>query len=223
MTEEPPCLRIFLKAGFRVVLLALLLFVPAQTLLWPAGWLYLALYASWSALNIRLLRLRSPELLLQREARQPEASEAWDKVFVSVGAALLLGLLFICALEGPSSGFNAVSAAAFLAICAGYVLFTCALLSNPFAIGVAAIQRGQTAVDRGPYRAVRHPLYLAAIVIFLCTPAALGSPAGYLPAGLLAAAVIARTALEDRLLLRSLPGYKEYAARVAYRLIPGFW
>jgi protein-S-isoprenylcysteine O-methyltransferase Ste14 len=88
---------------------------------------------------------------------------------------------------------------------------------------VAAIQRDQTAVDKGPYRAVRHPLYLAAIVIFLCTPAALGAPGAFLPAGLLASAVIARTALEDRLLLRSLPGYKEYAARVPYRLIPGFW
>lgn len=223
MSAEPPYIRIYLKAVARVAMLALLLFLPAQTLRWPAGWLYLALYAAWSGINIRLLRLRSPQLLAQREAHPPAASEAWDKAFVSTGAALLGLLLIICAMEGPAAGFSAVSAGAFLAIGAGYALFTQALLSNPFAIGVAAIQRGQAAVDTGPYRAVRHPLYLAAVVIFLCTPAALGSPGAFLPAGLLAAAVIARTALEDRLLLRSLPGYKEYAQRVPYRLLPGFW
>ena len=219
-----PGRRIFLKAAARVLLLALLLFLPARSLLWPAGWLYLALYAVWSALNIILLGRRSPALLLQREGAGPGASDNWDKAFMFFGGALLAGLLVICSAEGAaSSGITFLSAAAFLGLCAAYGLAAWALLSNRFAIGVAAIQAGQVPVDKGPYGAVRHPLYLAAIVFFSCTPAALGSVSGFAPAGLLAAAIAARTALEDRLLLRSLPGYREYAARVPSRLLPGLW
>ncbi|MBI4351589.1 MAG: isoprenylcysteine carboxylmethyltransferase family protein [Elusimicrobia bacterium] len=218
------CGRIVLRASGRVLLLGILLFLPARGLNWPAGWLYLTLYAAWSALNIALLARFSPELLFLRETGGPAASEPWDKFFVSAGAVLLTGMLLICGADAPlSAGLTPLAAAAFLALCASGGLFTWALLSNPFAIGVVAVRPGQAPADRGPYAAVRHPLYLAAIVLFLCTPAALGSPGGFFPAGLLAAAVAARTALEDRLLLKSLPGYREYAARVPYRLLPGLW
>lgn len=223
MATGTPYLSVIFSAGFRVCILALLLFLPAQNLRWTAGWLCLLLYAAWSGLNIALLGSRSPELLRLRETVAPAASEPWDKFFVFFGAALLATTLFICGIEGPASGFTALAAAAFLPVCGAGALFTWALLSNPFAIGVAAIQPGQTAVDKGPYRAVRHPIYLAGIVVLACTPAALGSPSAYPPAGLLAAGLAARAALEDRLLLRSLPGYKDYAGRVPYRLLPGFW
>ncbi len=216
--------KIYLKAAARVLLLALLLFLPAGSLRWPAGWLYLALYSAWSALTMLLLARRSPALLLLREGEGREAREQWDKVFIFFGGALLAGLLVICSAERAASrGFTFLSVAAFLGLCAAYGLATWALLSNRFAIGVAAIQEGQVPVDKGPYGAVRHPLYLAAIVFFSCTPAALGSTAGFVPAGLLVAALAARTALEDRLLLRSLAGYRDYAARVRSRLLPGLW
>ncbi len=220
----PSYRKIFFKAAARVLTLSLLLFVPAPGVNWLAGWLYLLLYAAWSALNIALLASRSPALLFLREAERPAAGETWDKLFMFVGGVLLAGLLLVCALEAvPSAGLTFLSAAGFLCLCAAYGLFTWALVSNRFAIGVVALQQGQVPVDKGPYGAVRHPLYLAAIVFFVCTPAALGSTGGFLPGGLLAAAVGARTALEDRMLLRSLPGYREYAARVPYRLLPGFW
>lgn len=221
---QPSYGKISFKAAARVLLLSVLLFVPAPGVNWLAGWLYLLLYAAWSALNIVLLSSRSPALLILREEERPAASETWDKVFVFFGGALLTGLLLVCSAEAvPSAGLTPLSAAGFLCLCAAYALATWSLVSNRFAIGVAALQRGQVAVDKGPYGSVRHPLYLAAIVFFGCTPAALGSTGGFLPAGLLSAAVAARTALEDRLLLRSLPGYREYAARVPYRLLPGFW
>jgi len=220
----PPYLKIFLKVAFRVLLLGFLLFLPARRLHWAAGWVYLVLYAAWSALTIVLLARRSPALLLLREAKSQVASESWDKVLMFFIGALLAVLLLTCSAEAALSGGPALlSAAAFLCICAAYGLFTWALLSNSFAIGAASLQEGQVPVDKGPYRAVRHPLYLAVVVIFSCTPAALGSTSGFVPGGLLAAAVVLRTALEDRLLLRSLPGYREYASRVPYRLLPGFW
>lgn len=221
---RPPYPGIVLRAAARVFFLGLLLFLPAPSLRWPAGWLYLGLYAAWSALNTVLLARRSPRLLALREGRRPPATESWDKAFMFLGGFLLACLLLVCSAGAvPSGGFTLVSAAAFFLICAGYALFTWALLSNRFAIGAATVQEGQVPADKGPYAALRHPIYLAAIVVFICTPAALGSAGGFIPAALLAALVLGRTALEDRLLLRSLPGYREYAGRVPYRLLPGVW
>ena len=221
---RPPYKIIFFRPAARVFLLGLLLFLPAPGMRWPAGWLYFGLYAAWSVLNIVLLTRRSPGLLSLREDRRPAASESWDKAFMFLGAFLLACLLLACSVEAaPSAGFILLTAAAFVCLCAAYGLFTWALLSNRFAIGVATVQEGQVPADNGPYAAVRHPIYLAAIVIFISTPAALGSTGGFVPAALLALLVLARTALEDRLLLRSLPGYREYAGRVPYRLLPGVW
>lgn len=221
---RPPYQRIILRAALRVFLLGLLLLLPAPGMRWPAGWLYLGLYAAWSVLNIVLLARRSPGLLYLREGNRPAPSESWDKAFMFLGGFLLACLLLACSVKAaPSAGFTLLSSAAFLCLCAAYALFTWALLSNRFAIGVATVQEGQVPADKGPYASVRHPIYLAAIVIFLCTPAALGSTGGFFPAALLAFFVAGRTALEDRLLLRSLPGYREYAGRVPYRLLPGVW
>lgn len=221
---RPPYAGILLRAAVRVFLLGLLLFLPGPGIRWPAGWLYLGLYAAWSALNIILLARLSPGLLSLREGRRPAASEPWDRAFMFLGGFLLACLLLACSVEAaPSAGFTLLSSAAFAGLCAAYGLFTWALLSNRFAIGVVALQEGQVPADKGPYASVRHPVYLAAIIIFACTPAALGSTAAFVPAALLAVSVLARTALEDRLLLRSLPGYGEYAGRVPYRLLPGVW
>ena len=96
---------------------------------------------------------------------------------------------------------------------------------NKFAEPHVRIQtdRGQRVVDTGPYAVVRHPFYALAILLFGSMPLALGSLWGLLPAGLAAALLVVRTVLEDRLLQRELPGYRDYAGRVRYRLIPGVW
>lgn len=221
---RPPYKRILLRAAVHVIFLGLLLFLPAPSIRWPAGWLYLGLYAAWSVLNIVLLARLSPGLLSLREGRRPAASEPWDKAFMFLSGFLLACLPLVCSVEAaPSAGFTLLSSAAFLCLAAAYGLFSWALLSNRFAIGVVALQAGQVPAEKGPYASVRHPIYLAAIIIFTCTPAALGSTGGFVPAALLAVLILARTALEDRLLRRSLPGYQEYAGRVPYRLLPGVW
>lgn len=219
-----PYARICLGAAWRVLVLALLLFLPAGRFDWPPGWLYAGLYAAWSALNIALLGRRSPALLLLRETEAPAASQGWDKAFVSFGAGLLALLLILGAADGARSPWPAAAAAAgFACVCAAYALATWSFLSNPAAIGVSAVREGQRVAEGGPYALIRHPIYLAGAVFCLATPAALGSLPAFVPGGLLAAALLARTALEDRLLLRGLPGYGAYAARVPYRLLPGIW
>ena len=107
----------------------------------------------------------------------------------------------------------------------GYIVSTWAMAVNRYYSAVVRIQkdRGQTVVSDGPYRLVRHPSYATGIVASLMIPILLGSLWALIPCGLGVLLTIIRTALEDRTLLEELDGYKEYAARVRYRLLPGVW
>jgi protein-S-isoprenylcysteine O-methyltransferase Ste14 len=96
---------------------------------------------------------------------------------------------------------------------------------NTFFSEVVRIQhdRGHYVVTSGPYRWVRHPAYLANIVLWPCSALALGSWWAMVPAGVIVALYVLRTALEDRTLQKELPGYADYAKQVRYRLVPGAW
>jgi protein-S-isoprenylcysteine O-methyltransferase Ste14 len=78
-------------------------------------------------------------------------------------------------------------------------------------------------IDTGPYTIVRHPLYLASIILYSGIPLALASFCALFPVVVGTIALFVRTAWEDQLLQEELEGYKEYASRVRYRLIPGLW
>jgi len=86
------------------------------------------------------------------------------------------------------------------------------------------IDRDHRVIDAGPYKFVRHPGYLSILVggIF-ASPLLLNSWWAFVPAALCAVSLVIRTALEDRTLLKGLPGYEEYALRTRYRLFPGVW
>ena len=96
---------------------------------------------------------------------------------------------------------------------------------NKFAEITVRIQteRGHKVVDTGPYAIVRHPFYVGAFLWIAGIPLSLGSYWALIPAAITVLVVVVRTALEDRTLQSELPGYKEYAARVRYRLVPGVW
>ena len=87
----------------------------------------------------------------------------------------------------------------------------------------ALAERGHRVVMAGPYRYVRHPGYLGHVAATLAAPLMLGSLLGVIAAAPAVLAILLRTALEDRFLIRRLPGYAEYAARTRHRLVPGLW
>jgi protein-S-isoprenylcysteine O-methyltransferase Ste14 len=114
---------------------------------------------------------------------------------------------------------------AFLAIFAGYALGSYALIENRFFSGMVRLQvdRDQQVVSGGPYRWVRHPGYAGALLTYPAIPVLLDSSWAFLPAVLTIMVLVIRTALEDRFLQQELTGYRDYAGRVRYRLIPGVW
>ena len=113
----------------------------------------------------------------------------------------------------------------FILISLGYAFATWALAENRFFSSVVRIQtdRGHVVCDSGPYRFVRHPGYAGNIPPLFGIVLALGSVWTLIPAALALIITVIRTVLEDQTLQEELPGYRNYARRVRYRLIPGIY
>jgi protein-S-isoprenylcysteine O-methyltransferase Ste14 len=116
-----------------------------------------------------------------------------------------------------------VSAWLVMAVATAFVFWT--VVSNTYLSRMARIQddRNQTVVSSGPYRFVRHPMYLGIIILMVCLPLALGSRWALIPAALIGLLFVVRTINEDRMLIEELPGYRDYARAVRYRILPGIW
>jgi protein-S-isoprenylcysteine O-methyltransferase Ste14 len=221
----------------RAVLLALsqplvmgfTLFVPAGTLAWPAAWALLAVYDGGMLLTNLWLTAHHPGLARERLI-VPRSSERWDLRIIQITNVLLLAVMLpLAGLDhrlGASPALPAsVTFSALILFAAMFLCMAWAMSVNEYFSAAVRLQadRGQTVACRGPYRAVRHPGYVAMIVQFLAIPVALGSLWALIPAAAIAAAYVYRTRREDDFLMRALPEYKEYASGVPYRLIPGIW
>jgi len=220
-------------AGFVVVtaLPALIMFLAAGRADWWEAWVMVAVLG-FTTLGSRVILLRKhPDLALER-ARWTEGrdSKPWDRALMPIVA--LYGPFLMWLVAGLDKRWNGsptlplgLELGAFVIVLLGYLVSVWALIANKFFSAVVRIQkeRGHTVVTTGPYRLVRHPSYAGGLIGYLLTPIALGTLWVYVPAVLTVMALILRTALEDRTLLEELDGYKEYAARVRYRLAPGIW
>jgi protein-S-isoprenylcysteine O-methyltransferase Ste14 len=107
----------------------------------------------------------------------------------------------------------------------GIAMFVYAMSVNRFFSSVVRIQgeRGHCVIDSGPYARVRHPGYVGMLLLGATMPLALGSWWAFLPGSVVVVFGFRRVLIEDRFLAANLPGYREYAARVRYRLLPGIW
>lgn len=204
-------------------------FISAGRLDLPRGWLYYALALSISLGGGLFLLRRSPGLLTAR-GKMGEDTDSRDKVVLLLFFAANLVLLPAVAgfdagrLNRPLlPGFCIYAGVVFHLIASATVFW--AMLKNPFFEGTVRLQkdRGQVVVSSGPYRYIRHPGYLGMAMNTLPLPLIAGSGAAMVPALLAIAIIVLRTALEDRLLLEQLPGYRDYSQKVKYRLLPFIW
>ena len=212
-----------------MLLIGLSLFLAAGTISWPAGWAYLVLAIVIQLLDAIVLIPRNPDLLGER-SRPQAGAEKWDQLLSRLMATI--GPLFIwvtCGLD-YRFGWTAVlpfRIVMFSAICvfAGGMLALWAMAANRYFVGMVCIQeeRGHRVIKDGAYRYIRHPGNLGSLLFIFFTPWMLGSIWGLVPALLTCAVVILRTYLEDRFLVRHLPGYQDYAMQVTRRLIPSIW
>lgn len=154
----------------------------------------------------------------------------WDRVLAPLmGFSVLYLLVIVAALDhryGWTTPFpTSVNVVGLLLCASGYGFSVWALVENRFFTSTVRIQteRGHQVCDTGPYRIVRHPGYAGTLLSVVGTPLALDTLLTFVAAGFALVVSLVRTVLEDHTLMEELPGYREYARRVPYRLFPGLW
>jgi protein-S-isoprenylcysteine O-methyltransferase Ste14 len=227
--------RLFLKlAGgviYSVAFFGLFLFVPARTLHWWRGWVFLAVMFVVAAVTMFTIFPSRPDLLDERYKPPIQKGQPlWDRIVV-----ISLVLTFACLLVFiPLDVFRfrllglvqlPVAWVGLVLFVAGWTVTALALRENTFAAPVVRHQeeRLQVVVDTGPYRIVRHPMYAGAVPLMIGIPLWLGSLAGVILAAAPIATLVLRILAEERFLRSELPGYGDYLQRVRWRLVPFVW
>ncbi|HOH20922.1 MAG TPA: isoprenylcysteine carboxylmethyltransferase family protein [Anaerolineaceae bacterium] len=219
-----------------VMLLLVLVVIPLLPILisgrwnWWEAWVMLAVFVLSFILSRALAVRKSPDILKERaNYNQHENTQPWDKwlsPLVAFGSVFILLVAGLDALYHWSAGFPlAVEIAGLVLIAGGYILGSYAFIENAYFSGTVRIQdeRGHRVVSSGPYGWMRHPGYLGSLVASLGMPLLLDSLWAFIPVVIFGAFFIIRTRLEDNFLQENLPGYREYAQKVRYRLLPGIW
>jgi protein-S-isoprenylcysteine O-methyltransferase Ste14 len=223
-----PILRRILQLLVLVLLQAALLFLSAGTVRWPAGWWYIGLYVLMLSCASFIMIPNRREVVEER-SKGAQGGKRWDRWLTRLMIIPSLGLLVVCGLDYRWSWTPPLPLwlrlTGGLLFVAGYALVLWAMYTNKFFSQTVRIQteRGHAAVTNGPYRTIRHPGYLGMTVSMLGAVFLLDSLWGLACFLLYLALIVTRTALEDRALQAELPGYKEYATRTLYRLLPGIW
>lgn len=229
---QPPQLKLAVQ---RVISLTALygsmgavLFLSAGRLDWLDAWLFLLAYYLVAVIGQLWILRNDPDLFSERTG-WGENTKSWDRVIVSINLVLTIALLVLTALDAGRFGWSRVPVWLRLLALLGFIpafgLPLWASHVNTFLASTVRIQeeRGQVVIREGPYRFVRHPMYLGMVFFDLSLPLMLGSWWGLLVSALMIALVIVRAALEDATLKKELPGYADYARQVRYRLFPGVW
>lgn len=217
-------LRASIKYLLGVVIIALLIFLPAGSVDYWQGWLFMAtLFVPILVAGVVML-IKSPALLESR-LKAKEGQKEQDVV------VKLSGLLFVAAFVVAGLNWRYAwlvlpdwivwSAAVAFVLC--YLLYAEVMRENAYLSRTIEVQDGQRVVDTGLYGVVRHPMYTATSLLFLAMPLVLASPISLLIMLLYIPLIVVRIIHEERFLRANLEGYAEYAERIRYRLIPYIW
>lgn len=208
-----------------LVFLCLILFLPAGTIYYWQAWVYLAILFLPITIVVAYLFKKSPDLLERR--MRIEEKEPQQRLIIRLGVIFFLLVFLVPGLDrrfGWSSVPLPMVILADAIVIAGYSLVVWVFKENRYASRIVEVEKGQTVVTTGPYRIVRHPMYLGTMLMYGFTPLALGSYWAIIPAvGLMLPILVARILNEEEVLARELKGYKEYMTHTRHRLIPGIW
>ena len=207
-----------------VLLVGALVFLPAGSLAYSCGWLFMALlFVPMFGAGLVMLA-KSPELLKKR-------LDVKEKRSAQKGVVGFSGLIFLVGfvLAGLDYRFGwskmplwVVVTAAVLFLVA-YGLYAEVLRENTYLSRTIKVEAGQTVVDTGLYGIVRHPMYAVTVLLFLMMPLVLGSWYALIPFAFYPVIVAVRVKDEEALLSKELAGYEEYKQKVKFRLIPFVW
>lgn len=207
-----------------VVLVGVLVFLPAGTLAFANGWLFMGiLFVPMFAAG--LVMLAKNPALLEKRLQAKETEKEQSLVVKLSGLMFIAG--FVLAGLGVRFGWYMLPCGVVIAAAAvfllAYLLYAEVLRENTYLSRTIEVQENQTVVDTGLYGVVRHPMYDATVLLFLAMPLVLGSVYAFIVFLAYPFIIAKRIRNEEALLERELGGYREYMQKVKYRMVPFVW
>jgi protein-S-isoprenylcysteine O-methyltransferase Ste14 len=228
MSEEISRVKLYARLMLTIAAFGVTLFLSAGTVYWIEGWIFAIILSVYIVYSTLWSMKNTPELL--RERLRIRKTQKWDKIILSLFAVCFVALFVMPGLDfraqwTPLEVPIVVEVLAFVGVSISFILIFLVTKENAYASKAIKIQenKGHTVVTTGPYTYVRHPLYAGGMILLVCMPLTLGSLYSLIPGALCAVLFIVRTYLEDIMLHEKLPGYREYAQKTRYRLVPGVW
>ncbi len=206
------------------LLVGLLVFLPAGTYNYTGGIAFMCLlFVPIFFMGIVLL-LKSPQLLKERlDAKEKEKTQ---KGVVLFSALIFLGGFIIAGLDfrfGWTYMPKAITIIATVLFLVAYGLYAEVLRENAYLSRTIKVQENQKVIDTGLYSVVRHPMYMATILLFLMIPLILGSWCSFVIFLGYPVIIALRIKNEEKVLTEELEGYAEYKQKVKYKIIPFVW
>lgn len=229
MTAEISNARIAQRFILSFILMSAALFGSAGTILWPEAWLYIFVHLGFAFFMTAWMKINDPELLKSRMQFIKPSMKGWDRRFMWIFFVFFIPYMVLLGLDAVRFEWSfvplPVKIAAFAVLLWALWLIFRVMQVNSFASPIIEVQkeRGHRVVQIGPYAHVRHPMYLAAIIMLFALPLWLGSLWTLIIAAQVSVCLICRIFMEERILHSELEGYTEYTGRVRYRLIPKLW
>ena len=204
-----------------ITLMGTLIFLPAGTLHWSNAWLLMAILFIPMLLMGIIMYIKSPELLTKRlnnkEKRSTQKGVVAMSGLIFIGGFVVAGLNYRFGWHTLPNYISYLFATIFII---GYTLYAEVMRENTYLSRTIEIQENQTVVSTGLYGIVRHPMYMATVLMYLAMPLVLGSLIAFGIMLLYIPIIIRRINDEEQLLKSELPGYTEYCTQVHWRLIP---
>lgn len=207
-----------------LIIVMTLIFLPANSLCYLNGWLFIGLLFIPMFITGIILMFKNPELLRRRLDVKEKESE--QKQVIAFSAIMFISGFIIAGLNYKYSWIimpNIVIIISSIVFTISYILYAEILRENTFLLRTISVESNQKVVDTGLYGVVRHPMYAITIILFLTIPLILNSIISFLIFMIYPIIIIKRIKNEEKILEKELKGYIEYEKKVKYRLIPFIW
>jgi protein-S-isoprenylcysteine O-methyltransferase Ste14 len=212
------------KFLFGLILIGLLLFLPAWSLKYWNGWLFLGILFVPMFIAGIVMMFKNPELLKKRLNAKEEEQE--QKTVIALSGLMFLAAFIVAGLNFRFQWIVLPAWAVWIGVgvfLAAYLMYAEVLRENTYLSRTVEVQENQKVIDTGLYGIVRHPMYSATLFLFLSMGIVLGSPISVAILLLYIPIIALRMKNEEQVLEKGLDGYKAYKTRVKYKVIPFIW